>query len=509
MSFENENKNYKPSERRGRVSAIPTYSGLGKLPPQATDIEEAILGALMLQKDAILFVMEKLNPDIFYRDNNQKICRAIVHLFEKNKPVDILTVTAELRKSGELEMIGGAYYITELTSRVSNAANIVEHVHIVYEKYIQREAIRISTETINAAYEDTSDVFQTVDKNSSEFATLMSGIHGAAIKDVGDVTTEIIQKLYLPAPEGLLGVASGYIALDALTNGFQSPDLVIVAARPSMGKSAFALCCGRNAAIDFDKKVLVFSLEMSTVQITQRLISADTEIPLEKIRKGNLDDTEIEILDRKGANLGITGRLFIDDTPAISILELSAKAKRHKLQFGLDMIIVDYLQLMKGVSNKQGMREQEIASISAGLKSLAKTLDIPVIALSQLSRAVESRPGGSKRPMLSDLRESGAIEQDADVVMFLYRPEYYGLTEDEDGMPTQGMVEIITAKHRSGICDTVKLRANLSIMKFYDLETNFDAETFNQPVSFTPNPNSNFIIRPSHLRDGNDDDPPF
>lgn len=508
MSTENERSVYKPNtERRGRISNPNGFANMGKLPPQAMDIEEVVLGALMLQKDAIIYVMEKLQPEIFYKDNHQKICKVIIDLFQANSAVDIMTVTAALRKSGDLEMIGGAYYITTLTDRVANAANIIEHTHIIYEKYIQREAIRISTETINSAYEDTSDAFEIVDKNTSEFSTLMSSVHASAISDVSDLSEERTHQLYQPKEEGLLGIGSGFIDLDRITNGFTEPDLIIIAARPSMGKTAFALNCGRNAAVMFNKKVLVFSLEMSKVQLTNRLLSADTEIPIAKITGNDLDENEIATLDAKRGNLSVKGRLFIDDTAAIPLLELSAKAKRHKQQHGLDLIVIDYLQLMRGLPNKIGNREQEISSISAGLKSLAKTLKIPVIALSQLSRALESRPGNSKRPMLSDLRESGAIEQDADMVIFLYRPEYYGLTEDEDGMPTYKTAEAIIAKHRNGACATVKLRTDLSIMKFYDLETNLDAGSMNGLPGI--NPNSNFIVRPNYMRDDDEDEPPF
>lgn len=858
MSDENKSV-YKPNnnERRSRITNPSPYTGLGKLPPQATDMEEAVLGALMLQKDALLDVIDTVKPAIFYRDNHQKICAVILKLFASDRPVDILTVTAELRKEGELEMIGGAYYITELTSRVASAANIEFHAKIIYQKYLQREMIRISTETINKAYEDTTDVFDIIDHNSAEVTNLMSDTHAAAVADVSDLIMERKMQLYDPPKDGLLGVGSGFTSLDRITNGWVAPGLVIIAARPAMGKAqpldskiltpfgytqigrvkvgseicdtnggiqfvtgifpqglkdtytvtfsdgtktkccdehlwltstmqerkskrggsvkslkqimanlhvtadnrrnhsvkfvepvffhkidllihpyvmgvflgdgsashlsitnpevdiidkvsqllpvgcrlrkkkdtgkcdeyrfvrdsakkenifkellikynldtslsadkcipfeylrssvddrlellrglldtdgyvvyenciefstvsnmlkvgmidlvrslggritysvkqgqykkngiqvicqkyyrmnisfasdiipvssekhlskycfsrrslekfidsvvkndeqeecicisvsskdrlyitdeyipthntAFMLSCARNAVAEFGKKGLIFSLEMSKMQLVDRIISSETEIPLDKISKGSLDDYETNRLETGTVKLDVGKNLFIDDTAAISILELRAKAKRFKIKYDIQWIMVDYLQLMRGLPDKMGIREQEISSISRGLKALAKELNIPVIALSQLSRAVESRPGGSKRPMLSDLRESGAIEQDADMVLFLYRPEYYGLTEDEDGNPTQGVVEVIIAKHRSGVCDTVRLRANLSIMKFFDLDTDFSSDTISNPVSFTPSPNSNFIIRPNYMRDDDDDEPPF
>jgi replicative DNA helicase len=521
MSFENENQYNKPNtnERRSRITNPTPYSGMGKLPPQATDLEEAVLGALMLEKDALSSVIDVLKPEVFYRDNHQKIFTAIKVLFEKSQPVDILTVTAELRKLGELEMIGGAYYITELTSRVASAANIEFHSRIIIQKYIQRELIRISTETINSAYEDTSDVLDLLDKAEKNlFEIAQSNLRRDARK-MDDLVQEALKDIesLKDKKDGLTGVPSGFTGLDRMTSGWQKSDLVIIAARPAMGKTAFVLSCARNAAVDFDKPTVVFSLEMSSVQLVNRLIAGEAEIEQEKIRKGTLEEWEWQQIHSKIGRLEISV-FIIDDTPALNIFEFRAKCRRLKAQHDIQLIIIDYLQLMHGKAadgKGGGNREQEIGSISRALKSVAKELNVPVIALSQLSRAVEQRPGNSKRPMLSDLRESGSIEQDADMVLFLYRPEYYGLTEDEDGNPTQGVGEVIIAKHRNGETGTVRLKFVGKYVKFANLEEGMDGFPPAAGSAFAglaPSQDfekqSNFIIRPSRM-DDIDDEPPF
>ena len=523
MSLEKDqdfSRNTKPAfsiERRSRLSGLT--SGLGKLPPQAVDLEEAVLGALMLEKDALSTVIDILKPEVFYKDSHQKIFEAIHILFQKSSPVDILTVTAQLRQEGTLEMIGGAYYITELTNRVASAANIEYHARIISQKFIQRELIRISTEIISKAYEDTTDIFDLLDHAEKNLFDIAQNNLRRDSRKMDDIIRESLDNLekIKDRADGLTGVASGFTALDRITSGWQPSDLVIIAARPAMGKTAFVLTCARNAAVQFNKPVVVFSLEMSSVQLVNRLISGETEIEQEKIRKGNLAEWEWQQLHSKIGKL-TEAPLFIDDTPALNIFEFRAKCRRLKAQYDIQMIIVDYLQLMhgKGEGKGGGNREQEIGSISRALKSVAKELNVPVIALSQLSRAVETRPGAQKRPMLSDLRESGSIEQDADMVLFLYRPEYYGLTEDEEGRSTIGIGEVIIAKHRNGETGTVPLRFISKFVKFLDLE-----EDFSSPSSFSnPNPfagitpskdfekQSEFIIRPSRM-DDLDDEPPF
>ena len=461
-----------PLKTRGFLSA-DLSNQLGKLPPQAIEIEEAILGALMLEKDALTTVIDILKPGNFYKEANKTIYEAIVTLFNNSEPIDLLTVANQLKKEGKLEVVGGPYYITQLTSRVNSAANIEFHARIVTERSIKRDLIRISSEIQKDAYEDTTDAFKLLDHTAQEiFEVTESNIR----KNYADMKTLMYQAMKeLEArkdhKDGLTGVPSGFTALDRLTSGWQNSDLIIIAARPGMGKTAFVVSAMRNAAVDFDHAVAIFSLEMSSVQLVNRLISAEAELESEKIKKGNLADYEWKQLVHKTDRLS-KAKIFIDDTPALSILELRAKCRRLKAQHDVKVIIIDYLQLMSGESSKTGggNREQEIASISRALKGIAKELNIPVIALSQLSRAVETR-GGDKRPQLSDLRESGSIEQDADMVMFLYRPEYYGITQDESGMPTQGTGEVIIAKHRNGSLDTIQLKFIGKFTKFMDLDT--------------------------------------
>jgi len=482
---------------------------IGKLPPQATDLEEAVLGAMMLEKDALTNVIDILQPKSFYKESNGRIYGAIQTLFNNSEPVDILTVTNQLKKTGELEIVGGAYYITSLTNRVASAANAEFHARIISQKYIQRELIRISTETIRKAYEDTTDVFDLLDDAESSLYSVvetnirknydkMSTLIGAAIKQI---------EVARGQKTGVTGVESGFTELDRITSGWQNSDLIIIAARPAMGKTAFVLSLGRNAAVDFGKPIAVFSLEMSSLQLVSRLISSESELNAEKLRKGQLEDHEFEQLNAKIGKLA-EAPIFIDDTPALSIFELRAKARRLHQQHGIRMIVVDYLQLMTaGGDNRNGNREQEISSISRSLKSIAKELNIPVIALSQLSRAVETR-GGDKKPQLSDLRESGAIEQDADMVLFIHRPEYYGLEADEAGNSTQGKAEIIIAKHRNGKVGSVTLKFIDRLAKFTDADsfqsdgnTNYDAAGGLEPNTDFGAVNKSTVIRGSRMND--------
>lgn len=452
--------------RAVRIMNPHPYLGLGKLPPQATDLEEAVLGALLLDKNALLEVVDTLKPEHFYKDNHQKIYQVIINLFSKNKPVDILTVTTFLRKEGQLEEIGGAYYITELTERVVNGNNIDFHSKVIIEKSMQRETIRICTETINEAYNDTSDAFDLIEKNQAAIFAIVSDKKTSSIVDNSTLVAQKLIELKQPEITGLVGVGSGYVDVDKLTNGWRKSELIIVAARPSMGKTAFALQLARNAAIQFDAPVLIFSLEMSKVQLSERLISSEASVYMDDLVKRRLSDYDLEKIETVSSRLLETNKIFIDDTPALNIFEARAKARRLKQQHDIQLIVIDYLQLMKGSKDKNSNREQEISSISQGLKALAKELDIPVIALSQLNREVEKlKP---PRPNLSHLRESGAIEQDADQVLFLYRPEYYGIGYNENNESTQGLTEIIFAKNRNGVCDTVLLEFNGAYMKFRD-----------------------------------------
>lgn len=464
-------KSTNPRISRNKPNHLPT-SGLGKVPPQATDLEEAVLGALMLEKDALTNVIDILKVESFYKDAHQVIFQAIIDLFTESQPIDLLTVTAQLRKNGTLETAGGAFYVTELTSKVASAANIEYHARIITEQSIKREMIKIASDIQRDAYEETTDVFELLDKMEQNLFEISEKNIRKNYSDLKSIMREAIIELEAKKDQkdGLTGVPSGFTALDRVTSGWQKADLVIIAARPAMGKTAFVLSVLRNAAVDHNRPVAIFSLEMSAIQLVNRLISAEAELDSDKIKKGTLAEHEWAQLVHKTAKLS-KAPLFVDDTPALSILELRAKCRKLKAQHDIQMIVIDYLQLMSGDSKGGfgGNREQEIASISRALKKIAKELMVPVIALSQLSRAVETR-GGDKRPQLSDLRESGAIEQDADMVMFLYRPEYYGITEDEDHNSTQGVGEVIIAKHRNGSLDTVKLRFIGRFTRFTDLE---------------------------------------
>ncbi len=414
----------------------------------------------MLERDALPTVIDILRPESFYHEAHQAIYRAIIRLFERAHPVDLLTVTEELRKNGELERVGGSYYLVELTNRVASAANVEYHARIIAQKHILRELISLSTRTIKEAYDETSDVFSLLDETEKGLFAITQNNLSRTFESMGVLSGRVLRQLEELAQktDGLTGVPSGFYDLDRLTSGWQPSDLIIIAARPAMGKTACALSMALNAARDFSKPVALFSLEMSNTQLAQRLVSMVSSIPSSKMRSGRLEDYEWQQLQ---AAVELLSRvpIYIDDTPGINIFELRAKCRRLKIQHDIQLIIVDYLQLMSGSNEnlRNTNREQEIAGISRALKNMAKELNVPVIALSQLSRAVEVR-GGTKRPQLSDLRESGAIEQDADIVSFIYRPEYYGFMEDEKGRSTKGIVEFIVAKHRHGPTDSIRLR---------------------------------------------------
>lgn len=479
---------------------------IGKVPPQAVEIEEAVLGALMLEKDALTAVIDILKPESFYKDAHSMIYDAIRTLFNESQPIDLLTVTNQLRKDGTLEKVGGAYAVTSLTTKVNSAANVEYHARIITEMSIKRELIRVSGEIQHMAYEDTTDVFDLLDKTESSLFEISEQNIRKNYEDMKTLMHDALNELEARKEhkDGLTGVPTGFSALDRVTSGWQKSDLVILAARPGMGKTAFVVSAMRNAAVDFGRAVAIFSLEMSSVQLVNRLISAEAELESDKIKKGNLAEYEWQQLIHKTKNI-TNAPIFIDDTPALSILELRAKCRRLKSQHNIELIIIDYLQLMSGESSRNaGNREQEIASISRALKGLAKELDVPVIALSQLSRAVETR-GGDKRPQLSDLRESGSIEQDADIVMFLYRPEYYNITEDDQGMPTTGMGQVIIAKHRNGSLEDVNLKFIGKFTKFADLDYSSPGDTYGSFPQGTSGSDFDTITLPSKA---NGDAPP-
>lgn len=444
----------------------------GKLPPQAPELEEAVLGAIMLEKEKMAEVLEIIqSEDCFYVDAHQKIYGAIRRLFDKGMPVDLLTVTDELRRSNELDLVGGAYYLTRLTMSVVTSAHVEAHARIVMEKFIQRELIRISGQVINEAYEDSTDVFDLLDKAESSLYEITDKHLRKNYKSLNEVLIKTVQEIEEAThrKSELTGVPSGYLALDRLTSGWQKTDLIILAARPAVGKTAFCLNLALNAALHHPEPhaVAFFSLEMGAGQLVKRLLAAVTEVTMDAITKGRMEQHEFVQMTKRMTKL-TSAPLYLDDQAALNIFELRAKARRLKQKHDIKLIIIDYLQLMQGSVNQGGNREQEISKISRDLKALAKELEIPIIALSQLNRSVESRKE-SKVPQLSDLRESGAIEQDADMVMFLYRPEYYGIHNDEMGQPMEGETHIHIAKHRNGSTDTVKVRFIKEYQKFVDL----------------------------------------
>ncbi|MBK6937774.1 MAG: replicative DNA helicase [Chitinophagaceae bacterium] len=489
MELTNLNKDRSKQKRKSTLDlGTMVY---GKVPPQAKDLEEAVLGAIMLEKDAFDTVVEILKPECFYVDAHQRIYRAMQGLSNKSQPIDILTVAEELRFREELEMVGGAYYVTKLTNAVVSAANIEAHSRIILQKFIQRELIRISGEIIGDAYEDSTDVFDLLDDAESKLFEITNNHLRKNFDTIDSVLVKAIQRIedLRHKNEDVTGVPSGFPSLDRVTYGWQNTDLIILAARPAVGKTAFALNLARNAVMNSAKPtpVALFSLEMSAGQLVQRILAAESEIWLEKIARGKLEEHEMKQLYARGIQRLAQAPLFIDDTPALNIFELRAKCRRLKNKHNIGMVIIDYLQLMSGTGeNRNSNREQEISNISRNLKGLAKELNIPIIALSQLSRAVETRSAGkdgNKMPQLSDLRESGAIEQDADMVMFLYRPEYYDITQNEMGESNRGETHVRIAKHRNGTLETIKLRALLHIQKF----TEDDGSSFGTPGGLSGN----------------------
>ncbi|MCX7954596.1 MAG: replicative DNA helicase [Bacteroidales bacterium] len=468
----------------------------GKIPPQDTDIEEAILGAIMLDKEACHLIIDNLRPEHFYKEQHQKIYEAILSLYNKMEQVDILTVKDELQKRKELEEVGGLTYLSKLTNKIASTAHVELHSKILIQKYLLRELIRIANEIQRKAYNDEEDVYDLIDYSQNEIFNLTTGnIKRDAMplsELIGDAVTQI--KEASKHETKLSGIPSGFIDIDRITGGWQNSDLIIVAARPSMGKTSFVISMARNMALEHNIAVGIFSLEMSSIQLVHRLLSMETEIPSSKIRNGDLNNDEWERILNK-INILEKAKIFIDDTPAISIATLRAKSRRLVSQQNVKLIIIDYLQLMTvGGSEKSNMtREQEVSTISRSLKALARDLNIPVIALSQLNRAVETRGGLNKKPQLSDLRDSGAIEQDADLVIFIHRPEKY-IDQTEDGLPTKGLAQIIIAKHRNGPTAEVNLKFIESYAKFVDFQNiNTDHEIITlQSRMNNSNDNSSF-----------------
>ena len=485
------------------ISATSTQKIDGKLQPQALELEEAVLGALMIDNESLSDTIDSLQPEYFYKPDNQKIFEAIINLFNNSKPVDILTVSEELKRMDALDSVGGMIYISQLTNNISSSSNTEFHARIIAEKFIKRSLISISNNIIGDAFNDTIDIFDLLNTAEEKLFNVTEGTlrksydkMSILIKGALDNIEVLRQK-----EDGLSGVPSGFTKLDRVTSGWQNSDLVIVAARPGMGKTAFALSMARNIAINHEKAIGFFSLEMSSEQLVSRLIASEAELSASKLRRGDLKDYEMVQLHEKIKQLS-DAQIYIDDTPALTVFELRAKARRLVKNHNVEIILIDYLQLMSAGGNA-GNREQEISTISRSLKGIAKELKIPVIALSQVNRGVESRTGtGSKRPMLSDLRESGAIEQDADIVTFIYRPEYYKIYEWDNGDDSRSQAEIIIAKHRNGALDNIRLKFTAEFAKFSDIDyfdnfsSNLDDESMISTVS-------------SSMNNDNDDKSPF
>ncbi|MCH5222541.1 MAG: replicative DNA helicase [Muribaculaceae bacterium] len=453
----------------------------GKLPPRDSELEEVVLGACMLEKDAYMNVCDLLVPDSFYDPVNKKIFQAITTLGLNQKPIDIITVTEQLRRDGTLEEVGGAVHIAELTARVYSSANLEFHAGIVAQKYLARRLISFAANVETKAYDESNDIEELLQETESQLFEISQNQLKREVTQIDPVINTALEQIQNAAnsESGLSGLQTGYRELDRITSGWQNSDLIIIAARPAMGKTAFVLSMAKNMAVDYNVPIAIFTLEMSNVQLIKRLISNVASLEGEKIKSGRLTPDEEDRLNTRIRTV-YGAPLYLDETPGLSISELRTKARRLVREKGVKLIMIDYLQLMNATGLKLGSREQEVSTISRSLKALAKELDIPIIALSQLNRSTESRE--DKRPVLSDLRESGAIEQDADIVCFIHRPEYYTkASEDAEGNNIRGLAYLIVAKHRSGAVGDVKLHFISKYAKFENWEEGYDImqETLN------------------------------
>ena len=444
----------------------------GHLQPQAPELEKVVLGALMIDKDAYTVVCEMLRPESFYEPRNGKVYAAIRDLSMAQQPVDELTVAQQLAKNGDLEEVGGPAYLVELTSRTASSANIEFHARVIAQKSLARQLISFAGMIETKAFDETIDIDDLMQEAEGSLFELSQHNMKKDYTQIDPVIKNAVDVIQRAAAnkDGLTGVPSGYHKLDDMTSGWQASDLVIIAGRPAMGKTSFALSMAKNIAADYKVPMAFFSLEMSNVQLVNRLISNCCEIQGKKIQNGQLQPDEWERLDKRMNNL-LGAPLYIDDTPGLSVFELRTKARRLVREHGVKLIMIDYLQLMNANGMRFSSRQEEVSTISRSLKMLAKELDIPILALSQLNRGVESREGlEGKRPQLSDLRESGAIEQDADMVLFVHRPEYYHLYQDEKGRDLHGMAQIIIAKHRKGATGDVLLAFRGEFTRFENPE---------------------------------------
>ena len=504
---DNNTSNNGPSRRKPRT-AEPLDMGLAHMPPQSVETERTVLGALMIDKDAFTVVSEILRPETFYEPRNQKVFAAIQTLSIKEQPVDLVTVTEQLKRDGTLEEVGGQMYIYELTANVASAAHVEFHARILAQKFLARQLIHFASIVETNAFDESNDIELVMQEAEGKLFELSQKNMRQDYTQIDPVVKQAVEIMQRAASNtgGLTGVPSGFTKLDDMTSGWQKSDLIIIAGRPAMGKTSFALSIAKNVAIDQRIPVAFFSLEMNNVQLVNRLISNTCEIEGKKVMNGQLDDADWDRFDRNIRKLE-GAPLYVDETPGLSIFELRTKARRLAREKKVELIMIDYLQLMNANGMRFGNRQEEVSTISRSLKQLAKELDIPILALSQLNRSVEQRGDaeGGKRPQLSDLRESGAIEQDADMVLFVHRPEYYHILNDEKGNDLRGMAQIIIAKHRKGAVGDVLLNFRGEYTRFANPEDTYMPPTqggeimgsringgFDDPLGPPPPPESPF-----------------
>ena len=472
---DNNTSNNGPSRRKPRTAA-PLDMGLAHMPPQSVETERTVLGALMIDKDAFTVVSEILRPETFYEPRNQKVFAAIQTLSINEQPVDLVTVTEQLKRDGTLEEVGGQMYIYELTANVASAAHVEFHARILAQKFLARQLIHFASIVETNAFDESNDIELVMQEAEGKLFELSQKNMRQDYTQIDPVVKQAVEIMQRAASNtgGLTGVPSGFTKLDDMTSGWQKSDLIIIAGRPAMGKTSFALSIAKNVAIDQRIPVAFFSLEMNNVQLVNRLISNTCEIEGKKVMNGQLDDADWDRFDRNIRKLE-GAQLYVDETPGLSIFELRTKARRLAREKKVELIMIDYLQLMNANGMRFGNRQEEVSTISRSLKQLAKELDIPILALSQLNRSVEQRGDaeGGKRPQLSDLRESGAIEQDADMVLFVHRPEYYHILNDEKGNDLRGMAQIIIAKHRKGAVGDVLLNFRGEYTRFANPEDTY------------------------------------
>ncbi len=477
------------SSRRRSARQQAADTSLGHIPPQAVDIERAVLGALMIDSYAFSSVSEILRPETFYDPRHQKIYHAIQTLNIKERPVDMMTVCDELKREGVADEVGVPTYIVDLTQGVVTSANIEYHSHILAQKYLARQLISFSSGVQTKAFDEAQDIDELMQETEGALFELSQNNMRQEYTQIAPVVQQARALMEAAAANngGITGIPTNYVEYDKVTSGLQPSDLVIIAGRPAMGKTSFALSMAKNIAVDNGVPVAFFSLEMNNVQLVNRIISNVCSIPGSKILSGQLSSDEWQRFDRNIDKL-LNAPLYVDDTPALSVFELRTKARRLKREKDVKVIMIDYLQLMNANGMKFNSRQEEVSTISRSLKGLAKELDIPIIALSQLSRNVEQRPGeDGKRPQLSDLRESGAIEQDADIVLFVHRPEYYHIYEDQNGNDLRGMALICIAKHRKGATKDVTLSFRGEYTRFADPS---EADPYDGSVRDSSRPNN-------------------